>query len=81
MDSASRCSYARQVLKPGLVKGQWGGEEDDRLVSLVERGFRNWGQVSVRFGSPPVSASDWAYTTRRKLTPDLPIYYRQYDML
>lgn len=34
-----------QVLKPGLVKGQWSQEEDDRLVGVVERGFRNWGQV------------------------------------
>ncbi|CAN0514370.1 unnamed protein product, partial [Laminaria digitata] len=34
-----------QVLKPGLVKGQWSSLEDDRLVGLVERGFRNWGQV------------------------------------
>lgn len=36
-----------QVLKPGLVKGQWSAEEDDRLVGLVEKGFRNWGQVTV----------------------------------
>lgn len=35
----------RQVLKPGLVKGQWSAEEDDRLVGLVNKGFRNWGQV------------------------------------
>lgn len=37
----------RQVLKPGLVKGQWSAEEDDRLVELVNKGFRNWGQVRV----------------------------------
>lgn len=38
----------RQVLKPGLVKGQWSAEEDDRLVELVNKGFRNWGQVIRR---------------------------------
>lgn len=38
-----------QVLKPGLVKGQWSAEEDDRLVGLVEKGFRNWGQVIPPF--------------------------------
>lgn len=37
-----------QVLKPGLVKGQWSQEEDDRLVGVVERGFRNWGQVCAK---------------------------------
>ncbi|CAM9982763.1 unnamed protein product [Ectocarpus sp. 6 AP-2014] len=36
----------KKVLKPGLVKGQWSAEEDDRLVGLVEKGFRNWGQVA-----------------------------------
>ncbi|CAN0159179.1 unnamed protein product, partial [Discosporangium mesarthrocarpum] len=36
----------KKVLKPGLVKGQWSGEEDLQLVNLVERGFRNWGQVA-----------------------------------
>lgn len=37
----------QQVLKPGLVKGQWSAEEDDRLVELVNKGFRNWGQVMI----------------------------------
>lgn len=41
-----------QVLKPGLVKGQWSTEEDDRLVGLVEKGFRNWGQVTIVTPSP-----------------------------
>ncbi|CAM9321015.1 unnamed protein product [Choristocarpus tenellus] len=36
----------KKVLKPGLVKGQWASDEDERLVSLVEKGFRNWGQVA-----------------------------------
>lgn len=46
------------MLKPGLVKGQWSAEEDDRLVGLVEKGFRNWGQVRT---------STIAYATSGKL--------------
>eukprot|EP00924_Labyrinthula_sp_SR-Ha-C_P005923 maker-scaffold_14-snap-gene-9.34-mRNA-1 protein AED:0.09 eAED:0.09 QI:0/0/0.33/0.33/0/0/3/281/503 len=36
----------KKVLKPGLVKGHWSPEEDQKLREAVQRGFKNWGEVS-----------------------------------
>jgi len=36
----------KKVLTPGLVKGQWSAQEDTRLVMLVSKGFKNWGQLA-----------------------------------
>jgi hypothetical protein len=35
------------VLQPGLVKGPWTPEEDERLRGLVDAGFRHWGEVAA----------------------------------
>merc|ERR1712070_256158 len=37
----------KKVLKPGLIKGQWSLEEDQKLVALVKKGFKNWGQLAM----------------------------------
>lgn len=37
--------YAK-VLKPGLVKGHWGEQEDATLTALVTAGWANWGQIA-----------------------------------
>ncbi|CAN0179078.1 unnamed protein product, partial [Phaeothamnion confervicola] len=36
----------KKVLRPGLIKGPWTPEEDERLVILIGRGFKNWGALS-----------------------------------
>lgn len=36
-----------QVLKPGLIKGQWGQDEDAQLTALVQKGFKNWGHLAA----------------------------------
>lgn len=36
----------KKVLRPGLVKGHWTGDEDALLRALVARGPKNWGQVA-----------------------------------
>ena len=36
----------KKVLTPGLIKGQWSGQEDAMLVTLVSEGFKNWGQLA-----------------------------------
>ena len=38
----------KKVLRPGLVKGHWTGDEDRLLRALVAPGPRNWGEVSGR---------------------------------
>ncbi len=35
-----------KVLTPGLVKGQWSAEEDAQLVSLIAKGYKNWGELA-----------------------------------
>lgn len=38
----------KKVLRPGLVKGHWTGDEDSLLRVLVARGPKNWGEVAVQ---------------------------------
>lgn len=35
------------MLKPGLIKGQWGQDEDQMLTMLVQKGFKNWGHLAA----------------------------------
>lgn len=35
-----------QVLRPGLVKGQWDEKEDAALMKLATKPFKNWGTLS-----------------------------------
>lgn len=35
-----------KVLKPGLVKGHWGFEEDSILEQMVLQGCHSWGEVA-----------------------------------
>ena len=37
-----------QVLRPGLVKGQWDAEEDAALMKLATAPFKNWGTLSTQ---------------------------------
>lgn len=37
-----------QVLRPGLVKGQWDAEEDAALMRLATAPFKNWGTLSTQ---------------------------------
>lgn len=41
-----RCLEHPQVLRPGLVKGQWSAEEDVVLMKLATSGYKNWGVLS-----------------------------------
>ena len=36
----------RNVLRPGLQKGPWGSDEDDLLMFLLSRGFRDWSKLA-----------------------------------
>ena len=36
----------KKVLKPGLIKGPWTTAEDSQLISLVSRGYKNWGKLA-----------------------------------
>lgn len=36
----------KKVLRPGLVKGHWTGEEDNKLRVRIGQGFKNWTDVS-----------------------------------
>lgn len=38
----------QKVLDPGLVKGPWTQEEDEKLIQMVERlGPKNWSQIAL----------------------------------
>ncbi|CAE7882868.1 myb, partial [Symbiodinium sp. KB8] len=40
----------QKVLKPGLVKGPWTVEEDDRLTELVTKyGTKDWSLIATNF--------------------------------
>lgn len=65
----------QKVLKPGLIKGPWTPEEDDKVVSLVQRyGQKKWsfiaGELKGRLGkqcrerwynhlNPDINKSEW----------------------
>ena len=36
-----------KVLTPGLVKGPWSPEEDTMLVALVNKNYKNWGDLAL----------------------------------
>ena len=36
----------QKVLRPGLVKGQWKKEEDERLIKAMEMGFSDWTKIA-----------------------------------
>lgn len=42
-----------QVLRPGLVKGQWDAEEDAALMRLATAPFKNWGTLSTQMSGEP----------------------------
>mmetsp|Transcript_18881 Transcript_18881/g.31865 ORF Transcript_18881/g.31865 Transcript_18881/m.31865 type:complete len:341 (-) Transcript_18881:194-1216(-) len=47
--TSAKCSQRwEKVLRPGLVKGKWTDEEDDRLRMVVREGFEHWGKVAER---------------------------------
>lgn len=37
----------KKVLKPGLVRGHWSKEEDEKLRDLIKRKHNNWGEIAV----------------------------------
>ncbi|CAM9662353.1 unnamed protein product [Scytosiphon promiscuus] len=39
-----------KALRPGLVKGAWSVEEDDKLVRLIEQGFSSWSALAANTG-------------------------------
>ncbi|CAM9178663.1 unnamed protein product, partial [Hapterophycus canaliculatus] len=39
-----------KALRPGLVKGAWSVEEDDKLVHLIEQGFSSWSALAANTG-------------------------------
>lgn len=45
-NGAPACLAYVQVLRPGLVKGQWSAEEDIVLMKLATSGYKNWGVLS-----------------------------------
>lgn len=53
-----------QVLRPGLVKGQWDEKEDAALMKLATKPFKNWGTLSnsmpgeLRRSLPPLRPGD-----------------------
>lgn len=36
-----------QVLRPGLVKGPWTREEDDRIVECIKAGITKWSEIAA----------------------------------
>eukprot|EP00752_Nemacystus_decipiens_P010360 g9230.t1 len=40
----------KKALRPGLVKGAWNVEEDEKLVSLIGQGFSSWSQLASNTG-------------------------------
>ena len=36
-----------KVLTPGLVKGQWNPKEDAMLIALVNKNYKNWGDLAL----------------------------------
>lgn len=44
--SEMQCCQRWEILKPGVVKGQWTIEEDRVLICLMTHGFANWGQLA-----------------------------------
>ncbi|CAN0465059.1 unnamed protein product, partial [Ectocarpus sp. 12 AP-2014] len=40
----------KKALRPGLVKGAWGVEEDKKLVMLIGQGFNNWSELAANTG-------------------------------
>ena len=41
-----QCSARFRRIRPGLIKGTWGKEEDTKLISLYEKYGRNWEAIS-----------------------------------
>ena len=41
-----QCSSRFRRIKPGLIKGAWGKEEDSKLLSLYKKYGRNWAAIS-----------------------------------
>ena len=41
-----QCSARFRRIRPGLIKGAWGEEEDSKLISLYEKYGRNWAAIS-----------------------------------
>ena len=41
-----QCSARFRRIRPGLIKGAWGKEEDSKLISLYEKYGRNWAAIS-----------------------------------
>ena len=41
-----QCSARFRRIRPGLIKGPWGKEEDTKLISLYEKYGRNWSAIS-----------------------------------
>eukprot|EP00903_Cladosiphon_okamuranus_P008416 g8092.t1 len=40
----------KKALRPGLVKGAWNAEEDEKLVTLIGQGFSNWSELAANTG-------------------------------
>ena len=41
-----QCSARFRRIRPGLIKGAWGKEEDSKLISLYEKYGQNWAAIS-----------------------------------
>ena len=41
-----QCSARYRRIRPGLIKGAWSKEEDDKLLSLYEKYGKNWAAIS-----------------------------------
>ena len=41
-----QCSARFRRIRPGLIKGAWGKEEDSKLISLYKKYGRNWAAIS-----------------------------------
>ncbi len=42
------CFPPPQVLRPGLVKGPWVKEEDDKIVECIANGITKWSEIASR---------------------------------